>query len=539
MMKILAFSLIIISYSFGHFGAKWEPPDGRVIHGLGQYVSYFYTDQENWQYVSEYQTAISQVPVIYSVYAFIDPIIDSSYDHTEIDDIVNGHDFPYILTVGLGLMDDSYLSTGTINIQVENILNGSLDYRIIDIAQRIKSVNAPVYLRPGFEFGENNSGIHNDPDMGSTDFIDVWMRIHNIFQQENVTNVAWVWNTVNPSQFGYMDWYPGDNYVDWWGINYFTLGQINSGDDFLNDAAFHNKPVMICESSPIQNGGTTNASNWDNWFIPYFNKIKSTAHLKAFIYISDPWNKPGFFDDWPDSRIDQNETIRQNYAQETEDLTYIHMPEYQANPGDVGLPVSLISFDVFTRQADNLVQWRTESEINNLGFNLYRAENPTDQTVSESDFVRINQQFIPGAGSISLPQDYSYIDDQVQNDHFYWYQLEDIDYNNNGQRHEIVKVHRAEYVFDQFELFQNYPNPFNNSTSIQILIPRNTNGKIHIVDIRGSIVKVLHEGKFERDYTVFFWDGRNEKGSQVSSGLYFCTFITKGFGKAIKILYIQ
>ena len=102
----------------------------------------------------------------------------------------------------------------------------------------------------------------------------IWIHIYEVFEAEGVTNVAWVWNTVNPLSFNYLDWYPGDEYVDWWGINYFTSGQINAGDSFLNDAKLRNKPVMICESCPIHDNGTLNTSNWDDWFVPYFEKIK-------------------------------------------------------------------------------------------------------------------------------------------------------------------------------------------------------------------------------------------------------------------------
>ena len=58
------FSSTFKGTSLTYFGAKYEPPDGRVIHGLGQYVSGLYTDAENWQYVTEYQEAINEIPDI-------------------------------------------------------------------------------------------------------------------------------------------------------------------------------------------------------------------------------------------------------------------------------------------------------------------------------------------------------------------------------------------------------------------------------------------------------------------------------------------
>jgi hypothetical protein len=323
--------VLLSTISFGQSRAKFEPPDGRVIHGLGQYTAIFYTDSENWQQVEEYQNAVKNMPVIYSVYTSIDPYIRriSSPDY---NDIITNHQYPYLLVVGLTLHDSTTLITGTFNVHVESILNGSLDTQIREVANNLKAIESPVFLRPGFEFGSGNAGAHSDPDLNASDFKSIWLHLYNIFQEEGVGNIAWIWNTVNPQLFNYMEWYPGDEFVDWWGINYFTAGQISSGDNFLTAAAEHNKPIMICESSPIENNGTINASNWQNWFEPYFAKIDEYPNIKAFIYIHDPWDR-GPFVSWPDSRITSNETIKSNYTMQLSDSIYVHIDEYLSNPG--------------------------------------------------------------------------------------------------------------------------------------------------------------------------------------------------------------
>ena len=141
-------------------------------------------------------------------------------------------------------------------------------------------------------------------------------------------NVAWGWNAVNPNQFDYMSYYPGDSAVDWWGINYFTTGQMEGSEAFVLAAATHDKPVIICESSPIHNDGTDNPANWQNWFVRYLNKIAGHAHLKAFTYISDPWDREGFWEEWATSLIDASKpaSIRDGYAAEMDDPRYIHQP---------------------------------------------------------------------------------------------------------------------------------------------------------------------------------------------------------------------
>jgi hypothetical protein len=327
--------LIIIIFSpFGYAASKYEPPDGRVIHGLGQYIPYYYTDVENWEYVSEYQAAVGHVPVIYSVYTMIDPD-SASMDTTDFNQIVNNHGHPYLLNIGIALQNAQAWLSGSISIPVTTILNGDWDNRIRTLAQQVKALKAPTYIRPGFEFGIGNSGAHSDPNITPIQFKAIWTHIYNIFQNEDVTNIAWVWDTVNPWMFNYMDWYPGDEYVDWWGINYFTSEQISLSDPFLNSATAHQKPVMICESSPIHNGGATNAANWNQWYSPYFAKIRSFKNIKAFIYISNPWDKQGWWEDWADSRINTsstNTTIMTNYVLEMDKSIHIHMVEYLNDP---------------------------------------------------------------------------------------------------------------------------------------------------------------------------------------------------------------
>jgi hypothetical protein len=77
-----------------------------------------------------------------------------------------------------------------------------------------------------------------------------------------------------------------------------------------------------------------------------------------------------------------------------------------------------------------------------------------------------------------------------------------------------------------FALYQNYPNPFNPFTIIKFKIqdskfkvPIHTTLKVY--NILGELVRVLvDEGKEAGTYTVY-WDGKDDKGEEVASGIYF------------------
>jgi len=533
---LLFLCIFCINQGYAHFGAKYEPPDGRIIHGLGQYVTIFYTDLENWQYVTEYQNAIN-IPVIYSVYAYINPLI-AALDSTDFIDIVSNHGFPYILVVGIVLIDDS-LITGNINIPVQSILNGNWDQQIINIANRIKGVNAPVYVRPGFEFGHGNGGFHNNPDMKAGDFENIGMHIYNIFQQQNVTNVAWIWNTVNPNDFNYIEWYPGDSYVDWWGINYFTSSQINNGDGFLADAAAHNKPVMICESCPIQNGGTTNSSNWNTWFVPYFNKIKNTPYLKGFIYISDPWNRPGFFDDWPDSRININSIISQNYTNEMLDSIYIHMPEYQINPGIINSDSSTQApiTEFLAEAGDTQVNLSWINPVTLAGVKIIRKTRTFPQNVTDG------VEIFDGIDTV-------YIDTNVENDTTYYYAA--FAYNTIPNLSIPVYAYATPYgtnilkdkieIPQRIKIFQNYPNPFNSSTTFRIESFINSIIMIKIFNEVGEQIGIIKRYLTKKNVEII-WNSDFH-----TSGIYFAniTIQSKSIGqkfpninKTLKFLLIK
>jgi hypothetical protein len=88
-----------------------------------------------------------------------------------------------------------------------------------------------------------------------------------------------------------------------------------------------------------------------------------------------------------------------------------------------------------------------------------------------------------------------------------------------------VKDHFATEVPGKFKLAQNYPNPFNPETTISFQLPTNggnTRGvNLAIYDISGKLVKTLINGEKEPGYHSVVWDGKNETGNEVSSGVYF------------------
>jgi hypothetical protein len=77
-----------------------------------------------------------------------------------------------------------------------------------------------------------------------------------------------------------------------------------------------------------------------------------------------------------------------------------------------------------------------------------------------------------------------------------------------------------EALHESFELKQNYPNPFNPATTIAFSLPQESDVSIKIYDVTGSLVRTMvNDNRVAGEYSVV-WNGQNDKGVRVSSGVY-------------------
>jgi hypothetical protein len=97
------------------------------------------------------------------------------------------------------------------------------------------------------------------------------------------------------------------------------------------------------------------------------------------------------------------------------------------------LPVpTLVELASFTATASNglvKLEWVTASEVDNAGFNIYRAK------AENGPYEKINDSLIAGAGSTAAGAAYVFIDENVKNRKTYYYKLEDMDLNGATTMH--------------------------------------------------------------------------------------------------------
>jgi len=183
--------------------------------------------------------------------------------------------------------------------------------------------------------------------------------------------------------------------------------------------------------------------------------------------------------------------------------------------GDSPLPVSLSSFTAIYTNGSPCINWATQSESDNVGWNVYRGiSNNMGQT-----FI-LNTNTIPGSGSTTEPTYYSYTDEHpIQENHTYWYWLESICTDGEtdffGPVYLTIQTEGGDIPEIPLEtaLYQNFPNPFNPSTLISFDIKENKTGELSIYNIKGQLI--INE-EFDAGRHQYPWDARDQ-----SSGVYF------------------
>ncbi|MFQ5870080.1 MAG: FlgD immunoglobulin-like domain containing protein, partial [Candidatus Zixiibacteriota bacterium] len=91
----------------------------------------------------------------------------------------------------------------------------------------------------------------------------------------------------------------------------------------------------------------------------------------------------------------------------------------------------------------------------------------------------------------------------------------------------------------EFALYQNYPNPFNPATLIKFDLPRVTHVKLEIFNVLGQrVTKLVDEARNAGRYSLI-WDGRNQSGEEVASGVFFYRIEAGDYTKVRKMTILR
>ena len=112
-------------------------------------------------------------------------------------------------------------------------------------------------------------------------------------------------------------------------------------------------------------------------------------------------------------------------------------PTWHGYPTSVCVPPTVINLSSFTatpKSGKIILEWSTESEIDNAGFNIYRSE------TEEGEYIKLNDSLISAQGFSTQGASYEFVDENVKNRKTYYYKLEDIDLSGKLTMHGEVSA---------------------------------------------------------------------------------------------------
>ena len=163
-----------------------------------------------------------------------------------------------------------------------------------------------------------------------------------------------------------------------------------------------------------------------------------------------------------------------------------------------------------------MVEWATAAENDNLGFNILRSRQ------EHGAYEMVNRELIA-----AQPQGlYRYADRSAQAGERYYYKLQDV--SRAGQVSEHGPVSAEVVAPKSFELSQNYPNPFNPVTTIRYQLPADGQVLLQIFNTNGQLIRTLVDAEVRVGFHQAVWDGKNDHGIPVVTGVYYYRIIAHG-----------
>jgi hypothetical protein len=116
--------------------------------------------------------------------------------------------------------------------------------------------------------------------------------------------------------------------------------------------------------------------------------------------------------------------------------------------------------------------------------------------------------------------------------------------SENGQIWQVADYPTAQVLPQGYALYANYPNPFNASTTIPLAVPATAAQaakppQLVIYNALGQIVRNLAPHGLTPGYTRLVWDGKDEQGHSVGSGIYVVHLQAEGAVQTRKMLLLQ
>lgn len=248
---------------------------------------------------------------------------------------------------------------------MKQIIDGEYDDEIDHLTAFTRTVSGQVFLRIGYEFdGMWNVG-HDDVET----YKSAYRHIVDRMRAAGASNVQYTWQAgasivddiIEQRREDITHWYPGDDYVDWMALSWFTrpdeLPVVGAdyvpatsrelSDELVAFARERGKPVMIAEASPqgfdVKRGFEANITPildgpagenrivmtpeevWQAWYAPLFDwmndnrdTVRSLAYINANWDSQAMWGPPYEGGFWGDSRLEETPYLAEKFSEAIE-----------------------------------------------------------------------------------------------------------------------------------------------------------------------------------------------------------------------------
>lgn len=324
----LAITLLFISTSYSQdFKERLNTeaildPKGVVMSGAGQDGCACANSFNNY-----WRTAPDgQKPMLYMDYVDLFNM-RPNWSNDLKQKIINRHRQGFYVIPQIGFkIEHEYkeINAGTMEKELDNLIIG------------LKYLGIPVYMRIGYEFNNRYKKYGAEFTRDPEGYIACFQKIAGKIKESGL-EVATVWDAGLSGETQVIEnWYPGDEYVDWFGFNPFS--DIYNGEhaiiiEMVTAAEERKKPILIGESTPQWLNGSNTGSL--DWFQVLYKMVADRPTIKALGYINWDWDVEdmvagnlGF--GWGDARVEAFPNVKEFFFKELEHPTYFHAQSEKA-----------------------------------------------------------------------------------------------------------------------------------------------------------------------------------------------------------------
>jgi len=316
-------------------GVKSEVQKKNVINYIGVFAPIIDNGISDLQNVKDLSKQIDVNFDIISLYVAWEKEIESNFPGLLLDSIYRQKSIamitwePWLNSFKDEVNQDKHV--------FELIEEGYFDGFITRFAEKLKSLDRPVFLRFAHEFDNPFYPWYITGDSTSVKFRKAWIHTYEIFKNIEANNVIWVWNPWKSENVA--SFYPGREYLDWIGVNILNYGILNEDGAWqaFDNLYYHfhqefinlpSTPVMISEFGSLQE-----EENQNEWLTNAFTSIENKyEEIKSVIYFNSKVDN-----NWPNGlqrngylnwTIAQNQLIKNSFSsKEVPDYVFSALPK--------------------------------------------------------------------------------------------------------------------------------------------------------------------------------------------------------------------